>query len=83
MNELKDCMVTDMTNAQFTKIGKILEGNSKTEVPDIKYTRTVNEATGLAEVTYDETTLNYAIISLFYKPVEEWYFRSLLEEAGE
>ena len=83
MNELKDCMVTDMTNAQFTKIGKILEGNSKTEVPDIKYTRTINEATGLAEVTYDETTLNYAIISLFYKPVEEWYFQSLLEEAGE
>lgn len=83
MNELKDCMVTDMTNAQFTKIGKILEGNSRIEVPEIKYTRTINEQSKLAEVVYDETTLNYAIISLFYKPVEEWYFKSLLEEAAE
>lgn len=83
MDEMKDCIVTDMTNAQFTKIGNILKGNSRTDVPNIKYTRTVNEETGLAEVRYDQVTLNYAIISLFYNPVEEWYFKSLLEEAAE
>lgn len=83
MDELKDNIVTDMTNAQFTKIGNILEGDSRTDVPDIKYTRTVNSETGLAEVEYDNVTLNYAIISLFYNPVEDWYFESLLEEAAE
>ena len=82
MEEMEDCMVTDMTNAQFSKIGKILEGNKRIDVPDIKYTRTINEDTKLAEVIYDETTLNYAIIKLFYDPIEEWYFESLLEDAA-
>lgn len=83
VDKMKDCMVTDMTNAQFSKIGKILEGDKRLEVPEIKYTRTVNQQTGFAEVTYDNVTLNYAMISLFYNPVEEWYFQSLLEEAEE
>lgn len=83
MDQMEDCMVTDMTNAQFSKIGKILEGNKRIDVPEIKYTRTINPETKLAEVVYDEVTLNYATIKLFYNPVEEWYFESLLEEETE
>lgn len=83
MDQMKDCMVTDMTNAQFSKIAKILEGNKRIDVPEVKYTRAINPETNLAEVVYDEVTLNYATIKLFYNPVEEWYFESLLEEETE
>ena len=74
VSRLDEYMITDMTNSDFSRIAKAIAGNEKLDDIDIKYTRTINESTGYAEVVYDQDSLDEAVIRLFYDPVEDWYF---------
>lgn len=70
--KLDKYMVTNMTDSDFSKIIEALSSDKKMNLPDIKYSRTVNKDTGYAEVEYDEDSLESVIKKLFYEPVEEW-----------
>ncbi len=70
--KLDKYMVTNMTDSDFSKIIEALSSDKKMNLPDIKYSRTVNKDTGYAEVEYDEDSLEGVVKKLFYEPVEEW-----------
>lgn len=70
--KLDKYMVTNMTDSDFSKIIEALSSDKKMNLPDIKYSRTVNKDTGYAEVEYDEDSLEGVVKKLFYDPVEEW-----------